>query len=269
MPHRMRRLPAAVITAIVLAGASTVAAVGAASADTGSGLSSSVSLTVLEPTPGQVITGPSLAIQVLATGYQIDARYAGTPNLPSIGHYHEILDGNLVDMTPLRDGNRDTVPMTGVSDGWHTLTLVPANNDHSMIMPAAVSIPFDYAGPYLPEPAGYAGPGTPGIAITSPADGSAVQGSSFTMTVNVTNFVVCGDCFGKALVAGEGHWHIFVDQVDMAHMKVMGGGPSQEVSVKGVTPGWHTFYALLVDNHHMPIMPMTMASVRLYVASDS
>jgi hypothetical protein len=93
-----------------------------------------------------------------------------------------------------------------------------------------------------------------------------VQGGSFTMTVNVTNFVVCGDCFGKALVAGEGHWHIFVDQVDMAHMKVMGGGPSQAVSLKGVPSGWHTFYALLVDNHHMPIMPMTMAAITLYVA---
>jgi len=267
--HRMRRLTAAVITAIVVAGAGTVAASVAASADTSSGLSSSVRLTVLEPAPGQVITGPSLPIQVLANGYQIDARYGGTPNQPYIGHYHEILDGNLVDMTPLRDGNRDTVPMTGVSDGWHTLTLVPANNDHSMIMSAAVNIPFDYAGPYLPEPAAYTGTGIPGIAITSPADGSAVTtGGWFTMTVNVTNFVVCGDCFGKALVAGEGHWHIFLDQVDMAHMKVMGGGPSQEVSVKGVAPGWHTFYALLVDNHHMPIMPMTMASVRLYVASD-
>jgi hypothetical protein len=250
----------------VLAGGGALTVAGA-SADTG--LSGTVGLTVLEPAPGQVITGPTLPIHVLANGYRIDARYAGTPNLPSTGHYHEILDGNLVDMTPLVDGNQDAMPMVGVSDGWHTLTLVPANNDHSMIMSAAVSIPFDYAGAYLPEPAGYTGTGTPGITITSPTDGSTVQGGSFTMTVNVTNFVDCGDCFGKALVAGEGHWHIFIDQVDMAYMKVMGGGPSQAVSLKGATPGWHTFYTLLVDNHHMPIMPMTMASVRLYVAPNS
>ena len=55
------------------------------------------------------------------------------------------------------------------------------------------------------------------------------------MNVDVTNFVLCGDCFGKALVAGEGHWHIFVDQVDMAHMKIMGGGPSQTAALKGGT----------------------------------
>ena len=48
-------------------------------------------------------------------------------------------------------------------------------------------------------------------------------------------------------------------------MKVMGGGPSQAVALKGVAPGWHSFYALLVDNHHMPIMPMTIASDRLFV----
>lgn len=267
--HRMRWLPTAIITAILLAGASALTAARAASADTSTGLSSSVSLTVLQPVPGQVITGPDLPIQVLANGYRIDARYAGTPDLPYVGHYHEILDGNLVDMTPLTDGNRDQLPMTGVSDGWHTLTLVPSNNDHSMIMSAAVSIPFDYQGPYLPEPAGYTGTGAPGITITSPSDGATVEGGSFTMTVNVNNFVLCADCFGKTLVAGEGHWHIFVDQVDMAHMKVMGGGSSQAVSLKGVAPGWHTFYALLVDNHHMPIMPMTMASVRLYVPPTS
>ena len=137
--RRMRRLPVAVITATVLAGASALTAAGAASADTSTGLSSSVSLTVLAPVPGQVITGPNLAIQVAANGYRIDARYAGTPNLRKLGHYHEILDGNLVDMTPLVNGNKDTMPMTGVSDGWHTLTLVPSNNDHSMIMSAAVS----------------------------------------------------------------------------------------------------------------------------------
>jgi hypothetical protein len=87
------------------------------------------------------------------------------------------------------------------------------------------------------------------------------------MTANVSNFVLCGDCFGKGDVAGEGYWHIFLDQVNMARMLTMAGGPSQVVSLKGVTPGWHTFYAVLVGNGHMPIMPMTMASASLFVQS--
>ena len=95
-----------------------------------------------------------------------------------------------------------------------------------------------------------------------------MSGDYFTLTANVTNFVLCSDCFGKGDVAGEGHWHIFLDQVNMAHMLTMAGGPSQVVSLKGVTPGRHTFYAVLVGNDHMPIMPMTMASVTLYVQSS-
>ncbi len=268
---RMRRssilaagLVIALATAIVLPSSA-----GVVSADLNDG---DVALTVLSPTPGQVITGP-LPIHVLASGYRLDARYAGTPVTDDVGHYHEILDGNLVDMTPYHDPTHDTIPMVGVTVGPHVLTLVPARNDHSMIWSAHVDIPFTYAGPYLPEPAGYTGTGAPAITITAPADGSTVRGSSFSMTANITNFVVCGECFGKADVAGEGHWHIFLDQPMMSNMLTMAGGPTQEVSLKGVAPGWHTFWAVLVTNHHMPFMdpggliPGTFTSVKLFVPS--
>jgi hypothetical protein len=228
-------------------------------------LSSGVSLNVSLPTPYEVVTTPTLALQVTSSGYQVDGRYAGTPDLAYVGHYHEILDGRLVDMTPLRDGNRDTVSMVGVTDGLHTLTLVPANNDHSMVMSAAVSIPFYYEGPYLPEPGAPGFTGSPSIQITSPANGSTVKGSFFYMTANVQNFELCPECFGKADVAGVGHWHIFVDQPAMSHMLTMAGGTTQLVPILGVSPGWHTFYAVLVGNDHMPIMPMTMAAVTLNV----
>lgn len=66
------------------------------------------SLQVLLPTPGEVVTTPTLALDVVAVGYKLDAAFAGTPNLPQIGHYHEILDGRLVDMTPLHNPNNDT-----------------------------------------------------------------------------------------------------------------------------------------------------------------
>ncbi len=230
-----------------------------------------IGLNALSPTPGEVITGSSLPLQVNAVGYRLDARYAGTPNLAGIGHYHEILDGNLVDMTPTRDANRDTVSMVGVTPGSHVLTLVPACNDHSMVMAAAVSIPFTYAGPYLPlpNPVYFANP--PSISIVSPANGATVQGLTFSMTVNVSNFALCGDCFGKAAVDGVGHWHIFVDAPMMANMLTMASTSTQDVYLKGVTPGWHTFYALLVDNHHMPLMndPSGLASVRVFVQPAS
>ena len=199
----MPRTLALVAGLVVTLAAAIALPLDTASASSKAGLGSKVALEVIAPTPGEVVTGPSLAITVFADHYKLDALYAGTPNSRRIGHYHEILDGNLVDMAPLHDPNHDTISMVGVTPGTHVLTLVPANNDHSAVMSAAVNIPFTYAGPYLPEPVGLAG--TPGISITSPAHGSTVSGDSFSTTADVTNFQLCGECFGKADVAGEGH----------------------------------------------------------------
>lgn len=241
----------------------------AAASDSTGGLSSSVSLQVLAPTPGEVVTGSTLAINVNAVGYKLDAGFAGTPVLPHIGHYHEILDGRLVDMTPLHTPTSDTVSMVDVAPGPHVLTLVPANNDHSMVLSAAVSIPFTYAGPFLPPPAEVVFPNPPTVAITAPATGATVSGDSFFMTASVSNFTLCGACFGKDNIAGMGHWHIFLDQPDMAHMLTMAGDSTQEVSLKAIPTGWHTFYAVLVNDQHMPFMgtPSSMTSIQLYVAA--
>ena len=271
--NRMLVLAFATVVGLVL-----VSAAPAAANEPGT-LSSHVSLRAVLPTLREVVTGGALNLQVYARGYKLDARYSGTPDSSRIGHYHEILDGKLVDMTPLHNPNFDTVSMVGVTRGRHTLTLVPANNDHSMVMSAAVNIRFTSAGPYLPLHAAvqYANPAT--VTITSPANGSTVAGPSFNMSVSVTNFNICGECFGKANVDGAGHWHIFVgqpttadplEQPKMANMLTMAGGTTQEVSLKGVTPGWHTFWAVLVTNQHMPFMnaPTTMTSVRLFVPSD-
>jgi len=235
-----------------------------------SGLPSTVSLKVLSPTTGEVVTTPTLALNVVAVGYKLDAAFAGTPNLPHIGHYHEILDGRLVDMTPLHNPNSDTISMVDVAPGPHILTIVPANNDHSMIMSAAVNIPFTYAGPFLPPPAPVVFPNPPTVAITSPTNGATVAGSSFFMTVSLNNFGLCGDCFGKDNITGVGHWHIFLDQPIMSHMLTMAGDVTQEVSLKAIPPGWHTFYAILVSDQHMPFMgvPSSMTSVSLYVVNN-
>ena len=233
-------------------------------------LSREVGLRVVLPTPGEEVITPALSLNVYARHFKLDARYAGTPNSSRIGHYHEILDGNLVDMTPLHGPNFDTVSMVGVAPGSHVLTLVPVNNDHSPVMPAAVDTLFTYAGPYLPLPDAVQYPSPAAVTITSPPAGATVAGPSFNMSVSVTNFNICGDCFGKANLDGVGHWHIFLDQPMMANMLTMAGGPTQEVSLKAVPPGWHTFWAVLVNDQHMPYMgaSSTMTSVNLYVPSE-
>jgi hypothetical protein len=227
-------------------------------------------LTVLSPIPYQVVTTSVLPLHVFANNYQFDSRFAGTPNLPTIGHYHEILDGRLIDMSPTTDPQHDTISMVGVVPSLtvpHVLTIVPARNDHSMIMQNAVNIPFIYAGPFLPQPGPFTFNG-PATVIIVPPTSNVVKGNSFVLTVNVQNFVLSGESFGKELVAGVGHWHIFLappgtlSMPEMATMLTMASTNHEQVYLTGITPGWHTFSAVLVDNQHMPFVvtdPATMA----------
>lgn len=212
-------------------------------------------LTVLSPTPFQVITTPTLPLHVFANNYQIDSRYAGTPNLSTIGHYHEILDGRLIDMSPTTDAQHDTISMVGVVPGLHVLTILPARNDHSMIMASAVMTPFYYKGPFIAQPRCTTCNGSPSISIIPPAS-NTIRGNSFYLSIYVQNFLFSNPSYGKELVTGVGHWHIFLDQVVMPSMLTMAYTDSQQVYLTGISPGVHTFYAVLVSNQHMPFMVM-------------
>jgi hypothetical protein len=261
----------ALVTTILLA----MAIVPAVAASDGSNWT----VRLLSPKPYQVVTDSYLQIWMQSSGYRMDARYAGTPDLPTVGHVHEILDGRLIDMVPVSpDGmsSRDAISMVGVTPGLHYLTIVPARNDHSMITASAVTTPFYYEGPYLPEPRPYNFTSQPSITIVSPTPLSTVSGAYFLMTVNIQNFVVCGNCYGKDLVNGVGHWHIFADQPMMPNMQTMANTNTQQNYLLGLPNGWHTFYAVLVNNQHMPFMvtnpdgtmgfaPGTITSITLYV----
>ena len=240
------------VVAIAIFTLSILAITGPVRADTSG---SDWALTVLSPTPYQVITTPALPLHVFANNYQLDSRYAGTPSLATIGHYHEILDGRLIDMSPTTDSQHDTISMVGVIPGFHVLTIVPARNDHSMIMASAVMIPFYYEGPFLAQPTCSTCNGPSSISIVPPAS-DIIRGNSFTLTVNVQNFLFSNPSYGKELVTGVGHWHIVLDQIMMPNMLTMAFTNSQTVYLTGVAPGVHTFYAVLVSNQHMPFMVM-------------
>lgn len=248
-----RRAALLTVATLISVGTAGIAPLGAwADLTDGNG----ITVKITSPKVHAVVKTPELAIGVLSTGFTVDSGFAGTPVTATVGHYHEILDGKLVDMAPLQDATMDSISMMGVSRGRHTLMIVPARNDHSMIMSAATKVAFTYSGKFIPLTPGYKGADPASISITSPAPDSTVTGKSFNLTAKISNFVVCGGCFGKKQAAGEGHWHIFVDQPMMANMLTMANGPTQEVSLKGITPGVHTFWAVLVDNQHMPFMDL-------------
>lgn len=216
---------------------------------------------------GATATDNSVTLQVTAKGYQLNCDEAGKPNKDGVGHYHVELDHALVNMycTPMA-----AISMQNVAAGNHTLTVVPAKNDHEEIKDTAVALDFTYqpANP-LPEIKAEANAGTPSIKIVSPAAGSTVSGD-FTVTVEISNFEVSEPLFGKANLAGYGHWHLNVDSttqgmMGMATMLGMSGGDTIQASTDGLSPGKHTFFALLVDNQHAPLNPPVAAEIDLVV----
>ncbi len=189
------------------------------------------------------------------------------PLTPGVGHYHTILDGMLIDMECQPTAS---ISMQNVAPGSHTIIAVPALNDHEEVQAGAAMLAFDYepTNP-LPEITAAATTGTPAISIVSPAPGSEVSGD-FTIQVAVTDFTLSQDLFGKANVPGHGHWHANVDttsgpMMGMMTMLGMSGTDTFRASTKGLTPGPHTFFAILIDDQHAPLMPEVVASVDLVV----
>lgn len=223
-------------------------------------------LTVLEPKNGAVITGNAVDTRIAVANFRLDAGLAGTPNRPGVGHYHIMLDGSLINMF---GADTASVSLQNVAPGKHTLMFVPAANDHAEDMKAARSVTFVYkpTAP-LPQVGPATFPGKPSVRIVSPKNGATVSGG-FDMVVAVKNFRLSEPLYGKADVAGYGHWHVNLDSttmgpMGMATMMGMSGTPRFHVSLEGVKPGKHRFWAILEDNTHAPTIGV-MTSVAVTV----
>jgi hypothetical protein len=222
-------------------------------------------LAVAAPKPGAVVRTNALPFDVRLSNFKVDCRFAGTPNRAGVGHYHVELDGALINMF-CRD--RDRVSLQNVAPGKHTLTFVPADDQHTDDLKAERKVSFTYK-PSKPlrDITGEA-EGKGSIRIVSPKPGSTVHGS-FDLTVQPKNFEFSCALYGKKDVDGYGHWHANVDSttkgmMGMATMLGMSCQRTFHVSLAGIAPGPHTFFAILEDNQHAPT-PKAQASVELDV----
>lgn len=107
------------------------------------------------------------------------------------------------------------------------------------------------------------------IRIAYPKAGAPVRGA-FPLVVEVRNFLLSCDLYGKARVPNAGHWHVNVDtmtgsMMGMATMLGMSCTNSMVISTSGIRKGRHTFYAFLVDTLHEPLPHPAVASVTLNV----
>src|SRR5262249_54218083 len=226
------------------------------------------------PMTGMKVTGHSVTAHVAVTGYKDTCAMAGQPTMmgglqaTATGHYHVLLDGSLINMfcTPAA-----MVSLQNVKPGTHPLTGVPALDDHAQVTANARSIMFGYA-PATPLPAitGMMAMGKPSISIVSPKPGATVSGN-FAVRVRVKDYHLSCALFGKPNLHGRGHWHLNLDTAT-GGMMGMGGMTGMScthvipVSTAGLKPGSpHTLIALLVDNQHVPLMPMIAAEVKVRI----
>ena len=229
------------------------------SADTGA------RLTVDTPKAGAMVHANSVPFDVGISDFSVDCRFAGTPDKAGVGHYHVELDGALINMFCSK---RDKVSLQNVKPGKHTLQFIPATNQHTDDVKAEKKVSFTYQ-PTKPLPAIMGEQeGKPSIRILSPKPGATVHGS-FNMTVQPKNFEFSCALYGKPNVAGYGHWHANVDSttkgmMGMATMLGMSCQHTFHVSLAGIEPGPHTFFAILEDNQHAPT-PKAQASVKVNV----
>lgn len=221
---------------------------------------------ILKPTPATTETANSVPTGVSITHYKLDCTLAGTANRKGIGHYHIELDGSLINMFC---AEQTSISMLDVAAGKHTLMFIPAANDHADDMKAAKKVSFTYK-PTHPLPAAKPlhFPGKPSVTIVSPKNGATVHGG-FDLTVAVRNFRLSCALYGKAPVKGWGHWHANVDttklgMMGMGTMLGMSCAKTFRVSLAGIKPGTHRFFAILEDNTHAPTIG-AQASVSLNV----
>jgi hypothetical protein len=214
---------------------------------------SAPTITLVAPIDGAVITSSTITVQVAVQNYTLSCPFIGKSGPMGVGHWHLHLDG--VEMNDMLTGLVDMecttqhlLNLQAVAPGWHTLQVVLASSQHMELQnpEAFASIKFYY------------NPPLPAISIPVPPNGTPVSaGMKFRVQLQVTNFFTSEDYFGKVLIPGFGHWHLYVDGYNsglaMGNMVDMGGGTTDWVDTTGLAPGPHTLWARLVDNYHMPL----------------
>jgi hypothetical protein len=209
---------------------------------------------ILAPTSQATFRRNAVSTAVSITKFRLNCALAGTANRKGVGHYHIELDHSLINMFCAK---RTSISMLNIAPGKHTLIFLPAANDHAEDKKAEKKVSFVYKPTRaLPRAKPLSFPGKPSIRIVSPKNGATVHGG-FDFTVAVKNFRLSCALYGKAPVKGHGHWHANVDattkgMMGMGTMLGMSCAKTFHVSLAGIKPGKHRFFAILENNLHAP-----------------
>jgi hypothetical protein len=92
----------------------------------------------------------------------------------------------------------------------------------------------------------------PSIRIVAPSNGTAVAPDRVRVVVDVRNLALDAAAVGTAPVAGEGHWHVYVD----GRLAGISAGRTFDLPARlfaGTAGGWHVVRVQLCNNDHTPV----------------
>jgi len=89
------------------------------------------------------------------------------------------------------------------------------------------------------------------VAITAPADGTKVTGNFVTLSVTTSGYQDSCDTAGKANMAGQGHYHISIDQP--SNLVDMFCTSQATISMQNLKPGMHKLIAQPTQNDHAEV----------------
>jgi hypothetical protein len=159
---------------------------------------------------------------------------------------------------------RDRLTQVGVTTGVHTLYVALTNAKHVLLKPMVTASTVLLLGPSLVLQE----KGTMAHPIIIPAT------ASVTFHVSVRGFTLNLANMNKKEVAGEGHYHLYIDSIDPAapfahYVSCFCDPPVTQPSLSfsitaaqlakrpGVGPGLHTMYVTLNTNFHTLVGPIT------------
>lgn len=179
-------------------------------------------ITITAPEDGATIPDGSLELSFTVQDFQLDL---SAPAAEGVGHVNVYDNGVLLGST-----DQLTYGVSGLT-GQHVLEVRLAGNDQQEIG-VSDTVTVNSTAPM--------------VSILSPAEGTALVGSSVEMEVGLSSFVI--DPLGSGNQAGHGHLHVWVDGVFFDESL-----DATRVLVTRMAEGSHTVKVQLVQNDHTPV----------------
>lgn len=213
------------------------------------------------PDKTKVKAGEQITLTVKVTGFSLVPPASNTVNKKGEGHYHVSFDNDDPEQVYASVSHEETVKVTiplSLTAGPHKMHVYLMNNNHSKYTPEAkASIDFEVT---------QAAPPTLQISINKQ---TAAPGDTLILKLFVTNFALTKISDSPQKKAGEGHYHVLVNEgnpEDSSKYIAADHRDTLELVLPGSIPtGQQKIVVYLMNNDHTRYLPETKASVDLEV----